>query len=154
MGYHLTILRSAHGKQDPISLDEAKRAALKLGWAYEDTSATFSLSTEEGTMTVWHQDDELWTRNPEDWGIAPMITLAHALNARVRGDEFETHAADGTTFFHPDDGPLRQQAERESTALIAKSLREDHQRIRNVIVGFFVIVAALGYLIGKLVERS
>lgn len=153
MGYHLTILRSAHGKQYPIPLDEAKHAALRLGWECEDTPPTFSLRTGAGTVAVWHQDEELWTKNPEDWGVAPLVTLADALNARVRDDEFETYAADGTTFLHPDDVSLRLQAERESAALIADTLR-DQKRIRNFIVGFFAIVAAIGYLIGKSFERT
>jgi hypothetical protein len=153
MGYHLTILRSRHGKQLPIPLDEAKHAALALGWEYDATPPTLLLRAGEGMAAVSYQEGELWTRNPEEWAIAPMISLAEALNARVRGDEFETYAADGTTFAHPDDASLRPKAARESHALLA-DYRRDQKRMRNVIVGFFVALAAIGYLIGKLFERA
>lgn len=83
-----------------------------------------------------------------------MLTLGgRPLNARIRGDQFEIYTADGTSFLHPDDVSLRQQAEQESSALIADSLR-DQKRIRNFIAGFFAVAAAIGYLIGKSFERT
>ena len=152
MGYHLTILRSTHGKQLPISLDDAKHAAQALGWECEDTPRTLRLHAAEGTAVVWHQDGALWTKNPEAWAIAPMISLADALSARVRGDEFETYKPDGATFLHPDDVPLRREAQRQSTALL-DGYRRDQKRMRNVIVAFFLLLAGIAYLIGKSFER-
>lgn len=84
MGYHLTILRSANGKQLPISLEEAKLAARGLGWEFSDDPPTFELSLDEGTAVLWHQDAELWTTNPDDRAIAPMVALANALPSRIR----------------------------------------------------------------------
>ncbi len=49
MGYHLTILRSANGKQLAIPLDEAKRAGRGLGWEFSDDPPKFELGLSEGT---------------------------------------------------------------------------------------------------------
>lgn len=151
MGYHLTILRSANGRQLPIPLEEATLAARGLGWEFHDDPPTFALSLSEGTAVLWHQDDELWTKNPEEWAIAPMVALAGVLGGRLRGDEFETYGVHGNTFLHSDDLVLRKEAERASCALIAEGLRET-RRIRNFIVGFFVVLGAIGFLVGKAFE--
>ncbi|QNA90618.1 hypothetical protein G4G28_22720 [Massilia sp. Dwa41.01b] len=152
MGYHLTILRSSHGKQLPISLDEARAAALELGWEYTDTPPTFSLTVPEGTVQLWHDDHALWTKNPEEWGMTPLVEFANALQARVRGEEFESYGANGEVCQHPDDVLLKQEAEQASGALLAQSRREQ-QRIRNVFVGFFIVLGVLGYVIGKSLEN-
>jgi len=66
MGYHVTILRSSQSKQRPISLNEAMSAAKSIeGWSYSETPPTFEYSGTEGTCTLWYQDGELWTKNPE-----------------------------------------------------------------------------------------
>jgi hypothetical protein len=153
MGYHLTILRSRQGKQVPIPLEEARHAAPAFGWEYEEDPPAFFLHrTGEATAALWHQDGELWTKDPEDWTIAPMVALASALDARVRGDEFETYTSGGESYFHPDDARLRKEAERESQALIAASMGE-HKRIRNFIIAFFIVLGAIGYMIGKWFEQ-
>lgn len=152
MGYHLTILRSANGKQLPISLEEAKIAARGLGWKFDDNPPTFELELDEGTAVLWHQDDELWTKNPEEWAFTPMVALANALGGRLRGDEYETYGADGDTYLHPDDVVLGEEAERASAPLLAAHLREQ-RRIRNFIIAFFVVLGAIGAMIGKAFEN-
>lgn len=152
MGYHLTILRSANGRQLPISLEEAKLAARGLGWEFSDDPPGFELSLEEGTAAVLYQDGELWTKYFDEWAIAPMVALATALGGRLRGDEFESYGADGETFLHPDDVVPGEEAERASSELIAAGLRES-RRIRNFIIGFFVVLGAIGFMVGKAFEN-
>jgi len=152
MGYHLTILRSLHGKQVPISLDEARNAALELGWKYTDAPPTFSLPTPDGEVYLWHDEDALWTENPEEWGMAPLIAFATALQGRVRGEEFESYGAGGEVCQHPDDLLLKQEAEQASSALLAP-LQREQKRIRNVFVGGFIVLGVAAYLIGKSFER-
>lgn len=152
MGYHLTILRTAQGRQVPIALDEAMVAARDLGgWDYTESPPKFERRGEEGTCTLWYEDGELWAKTPEPWELEPMLILAKHLGARVRGDEFETYESIDKTFFHPDDLQLRKEAETQSRALLSDSMREQ-KLIRNVIVGFFIALASVGYLVGKWFE--
>lgn len=152
MGYHVTILRSSQGKRIPISLGEAVSAANSIdGWNYSETPPAFEYSCSEGTCTLWHQDGELWTKNPEEWGINAMLVFAKRLEARVRGDEWETYDSD-TTFLHPDDIPLRTEAEAKSKALLSHELKQQ-RLIRNAIVGFFVAIGIAAYFIGKWFEN-
>lgn len=153
MGYHLTILRSAQGKQVPISLDEAVAAANHIGgWNYSESPPTFERSEEQGTCTLWYEDGELWTKNPEQWELESMLLLARHLGARVRGDEFETYESTENTFFHPDDLQLRAETEAQSRALLTSQMRQE-KLIRNAIVGFFVALGVLGYFVGKWFEK-
>lgn len=153
MSYHLTILRSAAGRQLPISFEEAKAAAAAAGgWTVTDAPATLSIRNGEQLVVLRHADAELWTDNPQPWAIEPMIRLAARLNGRVRGDEFETYRSADATYRHPDDRALKAKAARESARLLERELRLQ-RRIRNGIVGFFVILGGIGYFIGKQFER-
>jgi hypothetical protein len=153
MGYHLTILRSSQHGQIPIPLDEATVAARALGWECDGSQPAFWRHTDQGTCTLWYQDGELWVKSPELWEIAHLLVLANNLRARVRGDEFETYESTDKTFLHPDDRQLRKEAEVQSKALLSQSMREQ-KLIRNVIVGFFVTLAVIGYFIGKWFEKQ
>ena len=154
MGYHVTILRTDQGKQLPISLGEVVSAASSIdGWRYLDSSQTFEFQGKNGSCTLWYQDGELWTKNPEEWQLGVMVALAKRLNARVRGDEWETYDETGNAFQHPDDIPLRKEGETRSTELLAKSMQEQ-RFIRNAIVGFFVVLGVVGFLIGKWFEQQ
>lgn len=158
MGYHLTILRSAQGRQVPILLDEARRAAQALGWTFDDSvensdGPAFVREAGADRAVLWHGEGELWTKNPDEWAIGEMIVLARALEARVRGDEFETYASlQEEPYLHADDVRMREEALRQSKASTADSMREQ-KRIRNVIVGFFVVLGAIAFLIGKSFEQ-
>jgi hypothetical protein len=154
MGYHLTILRSANGKQLPISLDEAIAATREIGgWAFIESPPTFELRKNERDCTLWYQDGELWAKTPESWELEPMLVLARYLNARVRGDEWETYESLEKTFLHPDDLPLRKDAEAKSRESLSRFQR-DQKIARNVIVGFFVVLGVIGYLIGRWMETK
>ncbi|MDR7375869.1 hypothetical protein J2X19_000527 [Rhodoferax ferrireducens] len=152
MSYHLTILRTANGKLHSITLDEARAAASQRGgWIFNGAQNSFELTNSEGSVTLWFQDGQLWTNSAEAWLFAPLLALAELLGGRVRGDEFETYQSAEVTFFHPDDVPLRREAEAASKLLVEKNIRQE-KRIRNGIVGFFVILGFLGFAIGKWFE--
>lgn len=154
MGYHVTILRTAQGTQIPISLEEAVSATSSIdGWRYLESTETFKFQGKEGSCTLWYQDGELWTKNPEEWQLGVMVALAKRLNARVRDDEWETYDSTGNAFQHPDDIPLRKKAEARSKALLARSMQEQ-RFIRNAIVGFFVALGVVGYFVGKWLEQQ
>jgi hypothetical protein len=151
MAYHMTILRSANGLQLPIALDEALAAARKLpGWSVTG-NAELNFSDGRGSCALWHSDGELWTRLDDPWVIEPMLELARELGARVRGDEFETYATPDQTYAHPDDKRLAELARADSAKLLADNLAEQ-KRIRNGIFGFFAVLGAIGFLIGKWFE--
>ena len=154
MSYHLTILRSTNGRQIPITLDEARDAALAEGrWEFTPSPPTFELKCNAGSCTLWYDSGELWAKTPEPWELEPMLSLARILNARVRGDEFETYESVEKTYFHSDDLSLRREAEARSKALVSKSTR-NQKFIRNGIVGFFFALAVAGYWVGKWIERQ
>lgn len=154
MGYHVTILRTSQGTQIPISLEEAVSATSSIdGWMYFKSPPTFEFQCKGGSCTLWYQDGELWTKNPEEWQLDAMVALAKRLDARVRGDEWETYDATDKTFQHPDDVPLRKEAEARSKALLTRSVHEQ-RFIRNAIVGFFVVLGAIAYFVGKWLKQQ
>lgn len=151
MAYHLTILRSGNGQQQPISRAEALSAARGLaGWDVTG-EAEITFADGRGNCTLWHSDGELWTRLEDLWVIEPMLELARGLNARVRGDAFETYTGPQETYAHPDDKRLARLARADSAQLLAAHVAEQ-RRIRNAIFGFFAVLGALGFLIGKWFE--
>jgi hypothetical protein len=152
MSYHLTILRSAHGKQLPISLDEAKVATRNLGWDYQESPPTFSLRVDKGVCTLWYQDGELWVKTPNEWELESMLVLANHLSARVRGDEYETYETPEQTYSHPDDAFLRIQDETKSRETLSRDPLNP-TKVRNYIVGFFIFLGIIAYLIGSWFER-
>lgn len=154
MGYHVTILRTDQGKQLPISLEEAVSATSSIdGWRYIESPPTFEFHGKEDSCMLWYQDGELWTKNPEEWQLGLMVALAKRLNARVRGDEWETYDETGKSFQHPDDIPFRKEGEARSTELLAKSMQEQ-RFFRNAIVAFFVVLGVVGFFIGKWFESQ
>lgn len=152
IGYHLTILRTADGKQLPISLEEARSAAAAIGtWTYSDSPPSFELVSSGGTCTLWHQDGELWAKTPDAWALEPMLELARQLDARVRGDEGETYRSVDSTHSHPDDAILGREAAASTDRLIASQLREE-RLIRYGIWAFFAVLGVVGYLVGSAFE--
>lgn len=152
MGYHVTILRSAAGRQQPITLDEARAAAASLdGWEYTDSPPGFARECEEGVLSLRYSDGELWTKNPGAWELDQMVRFASALGARVRGDEFETYRSADDTYNHPDDVQLAKEAGDASRPLLEAHLREQ-RRIRNGIIAFFIALGAIAYFVGKWFE--
>lgn len=154
MGYHVTILRTSQGIQLPISLEEAVSVASHIdGWRYYESPPTFEFHGKPGSCTLWYQDGEIWAKNPEEWQLDVMVALAERLNARVRGDEWETYDSADKTFQHPDDIPLRKAAEARAKILLTRSTQEQ-RLIRNTIVGFFLVLGVTGYFVGKWLEQQ
>jgi ribosomal protein L22 len=153
MSYHLTLLRSAAGRQIPISFEEAKAAAAALeGWTVTEAPPILSIGTGERQTMLRHADGELWTDQPTPWTIEHMLALAPLLQGRVRGDEFETYRTADAIYRHPDDRALKAQAARESAQLLQRELRLQ-RRIRNGIFGFFLVLGVIGYWVGKQFEK-
>ena len=117
------------------------------------STSTFEFKGNSGSCTLWYDSGELWAKTPESWELEPMLALARILKARVRGDEFETYDSLEKTYFHPDDRSLRYEAEARSKAIISKSTL-DQRLIRNGIVGFFFVLAVVGYWVGKWFEKQ
>ncbi|KQZ32572.1 hypothetical protein [Duganella sp. Root1480D1] len=148
----MTILRSAHGLQQPISLDEALAAARNLqGWRVTD-EAELAFSDGRRSFSLWHDNGALWTRLDDPWVIEHMLEMARELDARVRGDAFETYVTADQTYAHPDDERLEQLARADSAQLLARHMAEQ-RRIRNAVIGFFVLLGAIAFLAGKWFER-
>ena len=154
MAYHVTILRTAKERQLPISLEEVVLATSSIDWwHYLESPPTFEFHREEDSCTLWYQNGELWTKNPEEWQLGVMVALAKRLNARVRGGEWETYDETGNALQHPDDIPLRKEGETRSADLLANSMQEQ-RLIRNAIVGFFVVLGVVGFFVGNWFERQ
>lgn len=77
-----------------------------------------------------------------------MLDLADSLGARVRGDEFETYISNNNTYLHPDDISLIKKANKAGEDLIKESLSEQ-KTIRGVFIGFFLLMGAIAFVIGK-----
>lgn len=152
MGYHVAILRSACGRLVAIELDEARAAACELGWSFTEAPPTFELKREEKTCTLWYDHGELWAKTPNEWEIASMLALATKLRARVRGDEYETYSSPNDTYSHPDDLQLQKEDQARSLELLRRDPLSP-QKMRYYIVGFFVALGGLAYLVGKWLER-
>jgi hypothetical protein len=141
-----------NGSLQTIALDEVRAAASKLdGWTLDESQHILEFTSSNGFVTLRHDDGVLWTSHSEAWQIEPLLAFAELLGARVRGDEFETYLSAETTFFHADDVQLREESEAESNLLISNNKRQD-KLIRNVIVGCFVLLGALGFALGKWLE--
>lgn len=155
MGYHLTILRTLKDKQLDITLSEARSSAENTsGWQYDQDDECFTFTCSQGTISLFLDEGELWMEDfhGEAWQLEPMLALANSLNARVRGDELETYETIDKTYFHPDDTLLRKEALIAGKEIVEKGLRES-KRIRNFIVGFFIILGIIAFIIGKQFEQ-
>lgn len=155
MGYHIQILRTRHGKADPITRSEIETLVSSAsGLRVEASSlsaADLDLVVSKGSKDVSRltlQHGQLWTKNPEDDEIQVMIDVAAQLGARVRSDEFETFRSVTDTYAHPDD---REEFDRSE----AESKRATGRIRRNRSISWFIRITALAVLvIGYWVSRG
>jgi len=154
MGYHVTILRTKDASYIPIAFEEVQKAIKSLdGWEYIKHDNAFVKENENNdSCTLWYDNGELWTKTPSNWGLEQMLALAPLLGARVRGEEFETYKTIDQWYRHPDDIQLKKEAEITGEAVLAKEKKEQ-KVIRIVIIGFFVLLGTIGYIIGKSFEK-
>lgn len=138
MGYHVRILRTQAGQELPISRDEVEVLARNIGAKIEPSSLRgaeldFVLPVEQGARSYRFifQHGQLWTNNPEEDELVAMIEVANRLNARVRGDEFETYRSANETYIHSDDKNELDQSE-----VVSKRAVQRTKRTRTI---FFVI---------------
>lgn len=125
MGYHVTILRTDGSKRVPIQKEEFLTAVRKYPEirvnAAAGTAQLYAGADLRATLT-WN-DGEIVTKVPEADVIDMMLRIATDLNARVRGDSFETYRSATDTYIHPDDSSNVQTAEAARTALVSKHKR-------------------------------
>lgn len=154
MGYHITILRTKESTVVPIGLEEVQAATQAIGgWQYvENDSAFVKKNGHENSCVIWYNDGELWAKNPSQWALEQMIALSLPLQARVRGDEFETYETVDKCYNHPDDVKLKIEAIKTSEALLVKN-RKEQQLIRLVIIGLFILLGIVAFIVGKSFEK-
>ena len=125
MGYHVSIVRTASGRAQPISKDELVKALpsmngrLVIDPARPNAAQVVAPAMGDSSPLLLLEDGELWSSTPDDEFIGLMIELANKLGARVRGEELETYRRLDDVYHHADDEPLRAVASgpRASSAL-------------------------------------
>jgi len=142
MGYHISILR---GPADPIRMEEVAQAIGRMsGRLALDPDAQPHLQVHEpakGTLSEFMvlEDGELWAKSPSEEFLRLMIELAALLDARVRGDEFETYRSIDETYHHPDDSELIADAAQLSRRMVREQTRRDWVS-RFAPVGVFMLI--------------
>jgi len=154
MSFLVSILRSKNGSFFPIKLEEVRSAINDLGdWKYHEHQGTFVAQNDgKESCALWLAKGELWTKNPSPWALEQMINLAGSLDARVRGDEFETYETVDRCYTHPDDVKIKRKATAAGQELVQANLREQ-RLIRAAIIGFFILLGVVGYFFGASFEE-
>lgn len=152
MSYLVSIVRTDRHGSVPITLEEAIAATRKIaGWRHVEEDSSFHRQHGEDFFVLWHKDGELWAKTPDARELDSMIELAGVLDARVRGDEFETYETSERCYAHADDIDPRRDAERKSRNLLAQELRQQ-RLIRRGVIGFFVALGVAGFFVGRQFE--
>ncbi len=148
MGYHVTILRTKGGEQDPITWDEVTRALAtmdgRLAQYTREPGAQelYAPAGGEESEVLFFDEGVLWTKNPGGDFTGLMIELADKIGARVRGDELETYRTVDEEYIHPDDVELVRQMQE------ASAKREVKRSRWNMAVTTFRVLAVLILLAG------
>lgn len=150
MSYHITILRTQGGQKEGISLPEVKTAVASMPDLRIKSTAgghleisTFTHDNQEALL-VW-KEGEIWTRNPERDTLQIMLKLAEKLNARVRGDEWETYRTPEESYRHQDDLAAIQVAYQEAKQFIGMIKRKRWLVSGAIIGGFIILGLVVGY---------
>lgn len=146
MGYHITLLCSPPRM---ITWPELSDAARRLGWQADDATREVRLGSGDHLVArVMHGDDgEPWCKLMNEEELGHVITLAGALSARARGDEFESYRSVEDWYVHPADKAEREAADAARAALPSRSARQWRARLMTVAV-FVVIGLAFQMLKG------
>lgn len=155
MGYHVAILRTRNGQRIPITENEVDSLVASLSGSRikldeRNKNVLNVVIAKDGKDVSWlaFQDGRLWTKNPEENEIQVMIDIAKQLDARVRGDEFETFRTPTETFPHPDDRLDIQRAE-ESAKRLRKTARSKQLRLNLALILIFLLLAGLATFYSK-----
>jgi hypothetical protein len=151
LGYHVTILRTQGKQAIPITKDEVlSLAAAFPEWEYDpDQEALISVGTRDGAPALWLSEGKLWTTNPSEETIVSMLALAKHLEARVRGDEFETYRTLDEPYIHPDDAQEKAKAHAEVQALIRRTRRKSWLLNGAIFLSFIsmiIVLKKIGFL--------
>lgn len=108
MGYLVRVLRTKNGKKDSITKSELEKlasASIRFHLVPSNSDNIVLVTKQDGKEISWLslQGGELLTKNPSDDELQVMLDIAERLNARVRGDEFETYRTIRETYNHLDD---------------------------------------------------
>ncbi len=116
MGYHVTIRRGGDTGSDAIPLEEFRAACERLGAReFADGGGTARFDKRStGLLSVFWQDGEVWTSNPDEEAMKTLYGLSSELKGRLVGDELETYREDGTSFVSLEDQEEHDQWKRES----------------------------------------
>lgn len=147
MGYHVTILRSQKGAEQPIAWSEIEALLTRFPearlvdspGASDPTAATFVVTRDGVEHCLWYTDGTLWAKSADERTLAVMLDIAAALHARVRGDQLETYRLDGSSYFHPDDAAALRAAKEADAQLTRRMQIWNWLRIG---VGAILLVAA------------
>lgn len=144
MGYHVSIVRTSGRRVIPIRLEEAKAALLgRNEWRFDEVQNSFvALGLPEGEEFILLQDGELWAKTPSEHMLGHMISAATALNARVRGDEFETYESIDKSYVHQDDHEEFEGSQKGVAELETRRKRREHWLW--ILRGMLLVVLAVG----------
>lgn len=148
MGYHVTILRTEHGVQAPLQLDHIKTVmAPHAGWRFVEGDQSFIKPAEDGEDCVlWFEEGELWTKSPSEQSLAYMIEIAKPLQARVRGDEFETYESLDKWYVHPDDAESKRKMDSENNRVRSSMQRRRWIFRACAVAALFFLGAAFSWI--------
>lgn len=143
MGYHVTILRTQGAKSIPIKKEEVMElvSAMPDLSAEEDSFGRLEIrnhALQGETLLIW-QDGEIWSSDPSKDVLHFMLSLSRMLNARVRGDEFETYSSVEEAYIHPDDKEELSEAKNFARNLVRKT-RYRQWFLNAGIIAFFVVL--------------
>lgn len=110
MGYHLNLIKN-DGKS--FVLNDIK-TALQNNTDFElqekDKVVKIVSKKEENDLVAFYHNGMIWSEKYTVELIIFLLKLSSILDARVRGDEFETYKTSTKTFIHPEDIELIKKA--------------------------------------------
>lgn len=147
MSYHVAVLRTAGKRKLPIMKEEVAHAVAQVGEMRlvhdpEGKSVVEIIRNGEAIAALALDRGELWAKNPDRETLQSMLSLADILQARVRGDEFETYRTPDEVYEHPDDRAEKQQAQQAGRDL-ARRARLNQWVLNVCIFGFFLLLALI-----------
>ena len=145
MGYHLNLIKN-DGKS--FILNEIKTALHNnTDFELQEKGKVVKIFSkeEENDLVAFYHNGMIWSEKYSEEQIIFLLKLSNALDARVRGDEYETYETSTKTFIHPDDVELIENANR----INQKAYQRGKYKSFVVYVLIMLTFVAIGLLIGK-----